>query len=179
MVMDATQLEHEPRRRRQRRPADEGPAPMAPPKRGRKPSQAEARLVTGDDDEVQLPVDFAGVSIGDGTCRVGIRIPRGEMKLAKADQMLCGRRLTGRIVLTPNGESANQMYMFKDLKHEIRGTFDIKRYSVSPDWISCGLTFAMSEIDPRELASFAKRQGRLLVQGVTDIPTAKGGEDED
>lgn len=177
MVMDATMVEHEPRRRRRRQPASDIPAP-APAKRGR-PPRAEARMVSGDEDEVQLPVDFAGVSIGDGTCRVGIRIPRGEMKLSKADQMLCGRRLTGRIVLTPNGESANQMYMFKGLKHEIAGTFDIKGYSVRPDWISCGLTFAMSEIDPRELASFAKRQGRLLVQGVTDIPTARGGEDED
>ncbi len=178
MVMDATVLEHEPRRRRQRKPVGEGPAPSPPPKRGRKASQAEARMVGGDDDEMTLPVDFAGVSIGDGTCRVGIRIPRGELSLAKADKTLCGRRLTGRIVLTPNGESPNQMYMFEDLKHEIRGTFDIKGYNVRPDWISCGLTFAMSEIDPRELASFAKRQGRLLVQGVTDIPTAKG-EDED
>jgi hypothetical protein len=115
---------------------------------------------------LNVAVDFEGVSIGDGTGRVGIKIDREHMSVVAADAALCGRRLTGRIVAVPKDVDPDQKHMFEDQRHELSGAFEVKRFSVSPKVITAGLTFALPEIDISEMAHFAKRSGRLIIDSI-------------
>jgi len=157
-----------PKRRRRRQKADDATKTKRSTKRN-----------APQNTELDLSVDFQGVSIGDGTARVGVKISRNQLSLTKADQSLCGRRITGQIVLTPGGDDPDQTYMFDDLKHKIVSTFDIKSFSTRPDWFSCGITFALQEIDCRELGLFAKKQGRLIASDVQLIPGKADEKNED
>lgn len=118
---------------------------------------------------LDVPVAFGNVSIGDGTARLGIVIDREQLTVENADLMLCGRRLTGAVVVQPNGDSTDQTYLVDGIKHELRAVFDVKRIGVSPKEISTGLTFALKGLELAELGFFAKRSGRLVVDAVTEL----------
>ena len=160
----------QPKKRRTRKKATKK---KAAPKQSAKKAPARS-----DADELNLLVDFLGVSIGDGTGRVGVKISRNQLSLGKADRTLCGRRLTGKITLVTNGEDVDQALLFEGARQEVNATFDVKRFGVAPDWISCGLTFPLLEIDCRELAAFAKKQGRLIVDEIELIPSRHPDDDE-
>lgn len=123
---------------------------------------------------LNLPVEFSGVAIGEGVARIGFRVRRENLNILAADESLCGRRLTGRAIVTPGSDAANQTYIegtaAADGKHEIEGTFDVKRFSVSTKFISAGLTFNLEEIDIKQLGHFSKRSGFLVVNDVGEIP---------
>jgi hypothetical protein len=129
--------------------------------------------------ELDLPVSFLGVSIGDGTARVGVSVARPILSLSAADRSLCGRRLTGKIVLRPAGEDPNQTTLFDGVDHEVSATFDVKRFGVSPKAFSFGLTFPLIEINVSELAVFAKKEGRLQVGEIAAIPVPTRGNKSD
>lgn len=131
-------------------------------------------------DTLNLPVSFAGVSIGEGTARVGCKAPRDLLTLVRADEILCGHRLIGRIVQCKSNEAANQTAFLDGTKHEIPGSFDVKGFRVTPDDICFGLTFSLRDVKVEELPHFAKKSGRLIVEMVTAIPEdtkpSKAGE---
>lgn len=137
---------------------------------------AKRETKTKTDDRRQLRVQFGGVSIGEATARVGIRLERELLNLDAADELFAGRRLTGAVMVVPDGESPDQQRLFDgDDKHEIESTFDVKGFRVAPKEIGCGLTFALAEIDVAQLGHFAKRSGVLLIDNVEALPD----EDED
>ena len=124
--MDSTETMDAPKRRSTRKKRAEKAAGAKP--RGRKKAAAIPEA-----DELNLLVEFGGVSIGDGTGRLGVKVSRQQLTLAKADRTLCGRRLTGRVVLTPGGEDPDQQHLFEGTKRQINATFDVKRFGVAPD----------------------------------------------
>jgi hypothetical protein len=128
---------------------------------------------------LDVPVNFGDVSIGDGTARIGVRIDRSLLNIDAADELLCGRRLNGRLLVTPPGDANSQTYIDPevsgDLKHELESTFDVKRFSASPKNITAGLTFSLQEVEVSELSHFAKRGGRLVVASIAEIPAKQRG----
>ena len=58
--------------------------------------------------ELEIDVQFGNVSIGAENARLGVKIDRGVMDLDKADECLCGKRLTGRIEVCPPGAQEGQ-----------------------------------------------------------------------
>ena len=129
------------------------------------------RKATADKQSMEIGVEFGGVSIGEATARIGIRVLRGAVTLAQMDEMFTGRRLTGRVVRVRAGDLEGQGKLVDDMDHSIDGTFDSKRIGVTLDHFSAGLTFLLSEIDVTELAALAKGAGRLEITGVDDIPS--------
>lgn len=123
---------------------------------------------------LNLRVEFSGFSGGEGTVRIGFRVRKEHLNVVAAEDSFCGRRLTGRIVVTPGRDAAAQTYIegtdASEGRHEISGTFDVKRYASSPKWISSGLTFNLEEIDVREVGHFSKQSGYLIVDNVGEIP---------
>ena len=135
---------------------------------------------TKNPDRKQLRVQFGGVSIGEATARIGIRIDRELLNLDAADELFSGRRLTGAVMVVPDGESPDQQRLFDgDDKHEIESAFDVKGFRVAPKEIGCGLTFALAEIDVAELGHFAKRSGVLQIDEVAALPEPEEEPDED
>lgn len=128
---------------------------------------------------VDVPVSFGGVSIGVETAKIGIKIDRESMSLDDADEYLCGRRLSGRAYTVPKGEDPTQKHMFKGERHELVNLFDVKKISVSPNMLSCGLTFALQDVDVTELAQFASRGGRLEIYEVSTITKGEPGDDDE
>ena len=124
-------------------------------------------------------VAFSGVSIGDGTARVGVRVLREWLQINKADESLCGRRLTGRIVRLKDGEDPNQTLMLDEDRHQIAGSFDVKSFGVNQKAISFGLTFSLKDIDISELGFFAKQSGRLIVDQIVDLDVVDDDESGD
>lgn len=128
---------------------------------------------------LDVPVNFGDVSIGDGTARIGVRIDRSLLNIDAADKLLCGRRLNGRLLVTPPGDANGQTYIDPEvggeLKHELESTFDVKRFSASPKNITAGLTFSLQEVEVSELSYFAKRGGRLVVASIAEIPAKQRG----
>jgi hypothetical protein len=124
---------------------------------------------------LSVPVEFGGVSIGDGTARLGLKIDRTNLNIDAADEALCGRRLKGRVVILKDGENVNQTTFLDGVRHEVSSIFDVKRFGVAPRNITCGLTFSLADIDVEALSHFAKQKGRFIVDEVSAIPD----EDED
>ncbi len=118
---------------------------------------------------LNAPVAFGGVSIGEKTARIGIKINRKNLTLETADKAFSGRRLIGRIVLGHEDESADQTQMF-DSDYSVEGAFDVNQFSTNATYFGAGLTFNLAEIDIEDLAHMSKGAGRLIVDEVTDIP---------
>jgi hypothetical protein len=121
---------------------------------------------------LDMPVSFGRVGVGAGTALLPIKIAREDLDISEADNTLCGHRLTCRVLVMPKGEDLNQQRMpgMEDSRLEIVGVCDVKRIGVSPDEISCGLTFNKKDVDGDKLFDFANRTGRLVVTNVAEIP---------
>lgn len=125
-----------------------------------------------------LPCSYGNVSIGDKTCNVKASISRGDLKLADADKKLCEHRLTGKIVAKPAGWQATQSPLpgMDGDDIEMSGCFDVKGLNVKSDSIGIGLTFSIKEVDVSTLAKFAKRDGRIVIESIEEIPEGEGEE---
>lgn len=119
--------------------------------------------------DLDIPVEFGGVSIGQATARLGLRISRNNLNINAADETFVGHRLTGKVILGKRDDSPGQEKMFNS-DYEVEATFDVKRIGVSVDEISTGLTFNLADVDIRELAKFSKGSGKLVVYEVGEIP---------
>ena len=125
---------------------------------------------------LDIPVSFNGVSIGDGTANIGVKIDRKHLDIMAADESLCGRRLSGRVIVIQNGDDPKQKMIAADMKHELASTFDTKSFRVSPKYITTGLTFALGEIDIAQLGFFAKQSGQLIVNSIEELETSTEAE---
>ena len=137
-----------------------------------------AKKTTGGASVLDIPVEFGGVSIGDATARLGIRIDRSVCNVNTADDVFCGHRLSGSVVLGANGDSAGQKKIVDDLDHQVSGVFDVKRFGANQKQITTGLTFSLADVDIQELAKFSKGSGRLIVNDVSELPEEESSEEE-
>lgn len=127
--------------------------------------------------QLEIPCSFGNVNVGDETARISIRISRQSLTLAKADSIFSGKRITGTILARAGGGGPDQESLpgIED-DIEITDTFDVSSFGVSAKRISTGLTVAINSVDVGELAHFAKRDGRLTVRSVGEIPDGEGGD---
>lgn len=124
-----------------------------------------------------VPVEFGGVSIGDQVARIGVKVSRERLNINAADDALCGKRLTGRIV---RGDfNPAQKTLFDDVKYEVAGAFDVKRFGVNTKEISFGLSFSVESIDIGELSHLAKQTGGLVVDAIEAIPEEAASDSEE
>lgn len=118
---------------------------------------------------LDIPVEFGGVSIGDGVARLGVKIDRKALPLTEAERIFVGHRLSGRVTLGGNGDSSGQQKFVED-EHTVDGVFDVKRIGVSVKQITTGLAFNCEDIDVAEIAKLSKGSGRLVVDQVNALP---------
>lgn len=126
-------------------------------------------------DGLELLVDFGGVSIGETTARLGVKIARPQLTITKADQTFTGKRLS--VVVQLGNPDPDQKKLF-DVVTEVAGSVDVKRLGVNVDEYATGLTFNLADVDVATLAKFSKGKGRLRVLAVEDLPDEGEGDDE-
>lgn len=120
---------------------------------------------------LDLQVELSGVSIGDAASAVGIKVDRNRLPYQMAVQTFCGKRIGVLLRTTPNGgEDSKQTHAPADAFESIEGHADVKRVGISPKEISFRLSFNNKEVSPHDLADFAQRSGKLIVNTVEDIP---------
>jgi len=120
-------------------------------------------------DLFELPVEFGNVNIGSETVKLSIKINKERLNITAAEELLCGRRLTGSVQLGGSDDSSGQSKLF-DVDTKVDGTFDIHRFGVGPKEYTSGLTFKINEIEIGDLARFSKGKGRLIVEENIEIP---------
>jgi len=118
---------------------------------------------------LDLTCSFGGVAIGDKYARIGVLIDRAQLKPNEADKHLCGHRIAVRLLAVPNGDSADDERLFDDAK-DLEAIADVKRYAVTPKEISIGLTFTIEDVDLADLAGFAQRGGKLMIDSSEKLP---------
>jgi ribosome modulation factor len=126
----------------------------------------------------EIPVEFGNISIGELTCRLGVKIVREELELDEADRIFCGRQIQGKVSLAPRGDGDQKRLpsMEDNRPLFIEGMFETKQIGVRPDEYSIGLTFNKKAIDVSELSQFAKKTGTIEVESVSDIPDPEQAE---
>jgi len=127
-------------------------------------------------DALELLVDFGGVSIGETTARLGVKIARPQLTITKADATFTGKRLS--VVVQLGNHDPDQKKLF-DVVTEVGGSVDVKRLGVNVDEYSTGLTFNLADVDVATLAKFSKGKGRLRVLAVEDLPDEAEGDEAD
>ena len=133
-----------------------------------------------DDGILEIPVTFAGLSVGDKTCRLGMSASRENLKLAVADKNLCDKRLTVRLLARSNKAAADQASIpGLDNDTTIDAVIDVKGFRVSAKEISFGGTFMLESVDVETLAHFPRRDGRLSISGTDTIPDDERQPDDD
>lgn len=121
--------------------------------------------------DLDVNVEFGGVSIGETTARLGVKLQRGQMELDQADAVFSGKRLQGLVTLQSRDDEGQTRLpgMEDNVPPTLETVFDVKQFTVKPKWISAGLTFALESIDVSQLALFAKRTGILRAEVVGDL----------
>jgi hypothetical protein len=131
---------------------------------------------------LDAPCEFSALSMGgDSTARLGVRISKELLKIKQAEELLCGRRLSGSIFRCPPGQSVDQqVFEWGPDVTRVDSTFDVKRYASSPKYISFGVTFAAGEIDKEDLTHFPKTSGRFVISEVKELekPERKSSKDQ-
>jgi len=132
---------------------------------------------------MKFPCEYGGVSIGDTTARIGVRVPRGFLNLVAADEALVGHRLDLVARLNRKGADPKQLNLLDDIEDTITGSADVKRIGVNQEQISFGLTFSLADVDISELAKFSKGNGEIQIDQVaalpSDSPADGDGDDAD
>ena len=121
--------------------------------------------------ELNIGVDFGGVSFGDKTARLSVTLNRAKIDLDRADELFCDRRLTGTVVLGHTEDDPAQLELI-NVAHKVAGVFDVKGFRVTTENLAIGLTFSRNDVDSGELTLFAKKSGRLIVTAAEEIPDA-------
>lgn len=123
--------------------------------------------------KVRIPVHFAGVSIGDETAAVGIKVNHEDLNedknaaVLRAFELLCCRRLTGVLTLGKRGDGETQGKLY-ETDVTVTGSFDTNNLGVTPKSVSSRLSCALSEVSASDLAKFAKRDGYFTITSLME-----------
>lgn len=127
---------------------------------------------------IEIPVTFGGLSVGDKMCRIGMSVSRASFTPAKADKHLIDKRLSVKLIAVPGGANGDQPSLpGLDNDREVAAVGDCKGYSATGMKLSFGLTFMLASVDVETLSHYPKRDGRLVVTGIEDIPEGEGDDD--
>lgn len=130
-----------------------------------------------------IGVDYSGVSNSGVTVRLGCKTGRGNLTLRQADEALCGKRLTVRLLARSSGGSGQDSLPGMDQDITVRAVADVKGFGVTPKNFTFGLSFMVSDIGPEKLAlldQFPKRAGTITITGVEELPEDdKNGEGDE
>lgn len=126
---------------------------------------------------LDIPVTFGGVGIGDATARIGVKIDRNDCNINMADDVFCGHRLSGQVLLGGTGDSPGQRRFVESDK--IEGVFDVKQLGINTNRIATGLTFNKKDVDMDIISRFAKGSGRLIIHEVGELPDDSPAHDEE
>lgn len=131
---------------------------------------------------VQFPVKCGNVSIGDKTVSVGIKIDRQFCTLARMEECLVGRRLTGRLklgaVAASDAPKQQTLENMDDSNYEVVGVFQTSSVSVTEKTLGVTLNLNMKEIEEGALDKFAKKSAGLIIESV-DTVTADDEDEEE
>lgn len=131
---------------------------------------------------IDIPVQYGDLSVGETTCRIGINVARDKLSVSKADSLICGKRLSGRITAVPGNGNPDQGQLITD-ENVVVAAFDVKKIGFNKKTIGFGLTFAIESVDTDALFHFSKRAGRLIVDSAEALPSKdkrkKADDDED
>jgi len=129
--------------------------------------------------DAELECDFGGLSVGDSTARLGVKLTRTDISYDAADELLCGRRCAVTI-LNGLGNGEGQLPgMEKAEITEVQAIADIKGFTVNPKAFGFGLTFVLTGVNPSMLAKFPKRRGRLFIRHESDLDVETASDDSD
>lgn len=128
--------------------------------------------------EIQIPCDFGGVSIGDATARLGIKIDRNDMSVQKADWLFCGKQLEVTIILGRGDPSQMTLPGMEETAGQLKGVVSCKRFGVGPKAFSVGLTFEIGAVEVTALARYAKRAGAIRIHNAEELPDGEDDDDE-
>ena len=122
----------------------------------------------------KLEVEFAGVSFGKATARMGIRFARSSLPLASVERLLVGARLRVNIEITDG-----QPMLPNVQKAKLSSVADCQRVGITMTDYTAGLTFAKAEIDANILCHFANGSGTLEAERIGDAKPATTEEPDD
>lgn len=126
--------------------------------------------------EYTIPVKFGNASIGDEVGSMSISISRQDLSLAKADKILCGRRIVGEIIARASGNPESNGLPGMESDAKLSGTFDTNSISVKRKKLSCKLSFSLDDATGDEVKLIACRGGVLNVFEVSEVPDGKGNK---
>lgn len=130
--------------------------------------------------ELDLPVQFSNVNIGDEIASLSVTVPRTALTISQADSKVCGKRLTGHILARAGGAQADQDSLpGADNDVEIPGSFDVKSITFTRKSVKFKIAFSIGSISIDDLAHFAKREGRCVIMVITALPERKAKKDKD
>lgn len=139
-------------------------------------------MATATLEEKQVVLDtnceFGGVTIGDETARLGVKLSRERIDINMADTIFSGYRLDVMIVLGHCDDQPGQLKLFEDSDYSINSSADVKKWSANRKEISTGLTFALGDIKVEDLAKFAKGKGRIVIKSIKELPDVDDENDE-
>lgn len=130
--------------------------------------------------DAELEIEWGGLSIGDSTARLGLKIERNRINLDEADELFCGTRCAVQIEnVLPDPKQAQLPGMEGHQIVLVEALVDIKSFNVTPKLLSTGLTFNLETVHPELLAKFPKRRGRLFIKHQADLADEAGDEDDE
>lgn len=119
---------------------------------------------------ISIPVHFTSVGLQLEHRKIGIRIDRQRLSIETADELFAGRRLTGTVEVTLDGEDPNQQALIPGTLSAVESSFDIKSFTAKREYYSCGLVFAVDDVSPDTLNGFLNRSGKITVELNEVIP---------
>lgn len=131
--------------------------------------------------QLDLNVEFGGVSFNDQTARLGVRVDRTELDITDVDDYFAGKRIDGRVTLRKIDDEGQPRLegMEDEQPPEIDAVFDCKQFSANQKRYGFGLTFQLCPLLHEQLTHFAKRDGRLLIRSVEGIPSKSDAADDE
>lgn len=118
----------------------------------------------------KIPCRFTSVGLQLEHRKIGVEIGRERLDIESADELFCGRRLTGTVEVTTDNEDPDQVPLFDGQLPSVTASFDVKSFTAKPEVFTLGLVFAKDDVDPVTLDRFLKRSGRMTVTDVMEIP---------
>lgn len=119
---------------------------------------------------LNVPCSFGSVGFGKDTARIGIKVSREQLGLERADELLCGMRLTGKLTADKTDPDQMQLPGMEGTHESVSGSFDVKSISLKPDEIGFGATFSVATVDQHALIALRSRTGRIVITDAEKLP---------
>ena len=128
---------------------------------------------------LNVPCSFGTVGFGKDTARIGIKVSREQLGLERADELLCGMRLTGKLTADKTDPDQMQLPGMEGSHESVSGSFDVKSISLKPDEIGFGATFSVATVDQHALIALRSRTGRIVITDAEELQDDVKSDDGD